>query len=496
MRQEELYRQISAGEGLRANLIELKKQLKEDAGPERFRQISGGDYDGIMKCLADGDPKVRKNAAAVLGMLRAPDAADVLMDAYEAEETLFVRPEYLGALAVLDCEEYLPVFRRRLEELCARDVPEDEKKHVQAEIAALRELLHQKEGLKKHPFSGYQRANQVVLTALPAFREALAADIPFRKTLLKGGVKTTVTDMHLLQESRLWQEMLFVINGGMRLSGEPKQLARELKETDLLTVLTENHRGDAPFWFRIGVTGVLPKEEKRRFALDAAAAVEAAFEGALLNSVSHYEAEIRLIMGNDGRVTPFLKLFTLPDHRFHYRKYHVASGMKPQTAAGLLALAKPWLRDYAQVLDPFCGAGTFLLERRFLTPVRCAYGIDIYGEAVQKARANTKLAGMPVNYINRDFFEFTHVYPFDEILADMPADFGDRAQADAFYRRFFEKAESLLAEHGRVLCYSREMGFVKKYLRLSGAFRLLAEFCITEKSGTYLFVLEKIRRAA
>ncbi len=496
MRQEEIYRQISAGEDLRANLIELKKLLKEDAGPERFREICGGDYDGIMKCLSDGDPKVRKNAAAVLGILKAPDAVDVLMDAYEAEETLYVRPEYPCALAELDCEEYLPALHARLEELCSGDVPENEKKHVQAEISALRELLYKKEGMKKHTFSGCQRGNEVILTTLPAFREVLAADIPFRKTLLKGGVRTTVTDMQLLQTNRIWQEMLFVINGGKSLSGDPEQLARELRQGDLLAVLTENHRGDAPFWFRVGVSGMLPKEEKGRFAGKAAAAAEEAFEGALLNSVSHYEAEIRLIMGSDGRVTPFLKLYTLPDRRFSYRRYSVSTGMKPQTAAGLLALAKPWLKEYAQVLDPFCGAGTLLLERRFLTPVRSAYGIDIYGEAVKKARANTKLAGMPVNYINRDFFDFTHAYQFDEILADMPADFGDRAEADAFYRRFFEKAESLLAEHGRVFCYSREMGFVKKYLRLTGAFRLLAEFCITEKSGTYLFIMEKIRRAA
>ncbi|MCC8080652.1 MAG: methyltransferase [Lachnospiraceae bacterium] len=510
---KELYEQICAGQDLRANLIELKKQLRETEKQNHFREISGENYDRIMKCLADDDPKVRKNAAAVLGVLRVQGAVDVLMDAWEAEETLFVRADYILALAGLDCESYMKAFHRRLEALRVYDAPENEKKHIQAEIAALQELILIKEGLKKHVFSGYHRPNDVILTTLPAFREALAADLPFQKTTLKSGVRTTVSDMSIVQTSRLWQEMLFVLNGGSHLSTRqdlsvtpnghefvrnrehfpmrPELLAGELKKSDLLTILVENHKGEPPFFFRIGLTGAIPKEERSGITKKIAEAVERAFDGRLVNSVSHYEAEIRLNVNREGGVTPFLKLFTLPDHRFSYRRFYVASSMRPQTAAGILALAKPYLKEYAQVLDPFCGVGTLLLERRFAGSVRSAYGIDIYGEAIQKARANTKLTGMPVNYINRDFFDFTHEYSFDEILTDMPAVSGDREQTDELYRRFFEKTAGLLTERGRVFCYSREMGLVKKHLRLSGRFRLLAEFCILEKSGAYLFILEK-----
>ena len=164
--------------------------------------------------------------------------------------------------------------------------------------------------------------------------------------------------------------------------------------------------------------------------------------------------------------------------------------MKPSLAAGLLALAKPYLKEYAQVLDPFCGAGTLLIERRFLTPVRNLYGIDVFGEAVANARANTKAVGFQANYINRDYFDFTHAYLFDEIITDMPAGNG-KAETDLLYRRFFEKSAELLAEHGRIVMYSGEMGLVKKYLRLQNRFRLLQEFCIQEKRGMYLFILEK-----
>lgn len=444
-----------------------------------------------MKCLVDPDPKVRKNAASILGVMKAPDAVDVLMDAYDAEETRFVRPEYLTALAQMGCEAYLGDFHRRLDELRAYEASENERKHVQEEISALQELILEKEGMKKHTFCGYQRTNEVVLTTLPAFRDALSEGLPFQKKMLKGGVRVSVADMNTVLTNRLWQEMLFVLKCRTDAPAEPELIAKELNASDLMDILQGNHREGAPFYFRVGVAGAMPREEQSVFAKKTAEAIESAFGGMLVNSVSHYEAEIRLIVNREGKAAPYLKLFTLPDHRFRYRKYHVAASMRPSVAAGIVALAKLYFLDYAQVLDPFCGVGTLLLERRFAGPVRSAYGIDVFGEAVQKARANTKLTGMPINYINRDYFDFSHEYAFDEIITDMPAHVGSREETDDLYRRFFEKSAALLKEHGRIFCYSGEMGLVKKYLRITGMFRLLQEFCIIEKNGMYLFIMEK-----
>ena len=43
----------------------------------------------------------------------------------------------------------------------------------------------------------------------------------------------------------------------------------------------------------------------------------------------------------------------------------------------------------------------------------------------------------------------------------------------------------------RMIFFSREMGLVKKQLRLHPQFRLAQEFCIQEKNGSYLFIIEK-----
>ncbi|MCD8301225.1 MAG: HEAT repeat domain-containing protein, partial [Clostridiales bacterium] len=150
---KEIYDNICAGRDLRANLISLKKLLKDAENRKQFRLICGEEYDVIMKCLVDADPKVRKNAAAVLGLLKAQSALDVLYDAWEAEDTLFVRSGYVAAMAALDCSEYLDAFRKRLKELEAYDAREDEGKHVAEEISALRRLLLDKEGIVKHRFT-------------------------------------------------------------------------------------------------------------------------------------------------------------------------------------------------------------------------------------------------------------------------------------------------------------------------------------------------------
>ena len=67
---KELYGKICAGRELRPSLIELKMQLKAEDNRRQFGAVCGGNYDPVMKCLADEDPKVRKNAAAVLGLLK------------------------------------------------------------------------------------------------------------------------------------------------------------------------------------------------------------------------------------------------------------------------------------------------------------------------------------------------------------------------------------------------------------------------------------------
>ncbi len=53
--------------------------------------------------------------------------------------------------------------------------------------------------------------------------------------------------------------------------------------------------------------------------------------------------------------------------------------------SGITQLAKDYLKEEAQVLDPFCGVGTMLIERNQVKKAKVMYGVDLYGEAIDGA---------------------------------------------------------------------------------------------------------------
>lgn len=80
-----------------------------------------------MGFLKEEDPKVRKNAALILGMTGDQEILPALMEAYENEETLFVKSDYVKAMQKLDCTDYLTPLKLRLEELQKMQAEESEK---------------------------------------------------------------------------------------------------------------------------------------------------------------------------------------------------------------------------------------------------------------------------------------------------------------------------------------------------------------------------------
>ena len=134
-------------------------------------------------------------------------------------------------------------------------------------------------------------------------------------------------------------------------------------------------------------------EQRSRFVKKLGSAIEQLSDGKLVNSPGDYEVELRLIANREGKFFPALRFYTLPDHRFAYRKHAIAASMHPSLAALIMELAAPYLKENAQIIDPFCGVGTMLIERDIRVPAREKYGTDIFGEAIDGARENAALAG-------------------------------------------------------------------------------------------------------
>lgn len=494
---KEEYESLKTGENLRKSLIALKQELKSEEGKQDLLTLLQGDYSLLLGLLRHEEPKVRGNAAAVLGRLSKDEFAAPLYQAYKEEEKLFVKSNYLSALASVDCSGFRPQLEQRLKELEQYQPPEEEEKHIREELKALRALLQTSQRHQRHKFQGYDGTYEVILTTGKLHQEVTARQVKSGKAaVLKSGVRVVTGDIRQILEIRTYRELLFSLDV-KRLEPDPKRAAKALAASSLLSLLEQAHKpSEGSFYFRLGIQSRMPLDKRSDFAKKCAFALEQETGRRLSNSTSGYEVEIRLVEGQGGTFLPLVKLFTFEKDRFAYRKHAVATSIRPEQAALAAHLASPYLEKWAHVLDPFCGVGTMLIERDKVCHARVMYGIDTFGVAIDGAWENTKLAGKEVNYIQRDFFTFRHEYQFEEIFTNMP-ERGQKSREEhsMFYGRFFRKASEVLTEGGRMVLYSKEKNFIKKQLRLNREFALLQEYSMDEKGNYYLFIIGKKKDA-
>ncbi len=483
---------ISQGREVRANLISLRQEIKTEENKRRLAYLLGGDFQIFAGLLKAEDPKIRKNAALILGEMETEDILPFLFAAYQREETLFVRADYLKAMEKLDYRPWLEKLKACREELGSKPLTEENRKHIREEQVRLTSMILKYERPRKHTFTGYSPAPEVILVTNRCQKEATRAQITSGSvTEFAQGLRVKNGDLRELLKIRTVVEYLFPVPGGRPVAGTPREIGQALALEGIADFLEDYHQKGGTFLYRIEVKGTIPLEKKGPFIRRVAEALEESGDGRLCNVTTGYEVELRLLQRKDGSFVPMLKLFTLPDTRFDYRREVTAASIAPVNAALTAALAKPYLKEGAQILDPFCGVGTMLIERNRSVAADPMYGVDIFGEAVEKARENTKRAGTVIHYINKDFFDFTHGYLFDEIITDMPraAGTGTGQELEALYGRFFGKAGEHLKREGIVVLYTMNPELVEKGLRQFGQYDKLEEFLINEKNQTKVYVL-------
>lgn len=480
----------------RNSLGRLRQEIKTDDGMDKLFEVVDADMEGMKEFLHNDDPKVRKNAALLMGALDMSDFAEPLFEGYKSEEQLFVRTAYLEALLNYDITPYLDYFKGKIKELSVAEVTEENKKHISEELRALTELIIRAEGIKKHVFNGFhnpmEETYECILLAnknnLDVTRNILAdKDVELLK--FKGGVRLRTSKLSELRDIRTYSDILFVIPGLESLEFEPENAADAIAGSDIVTLLKSLHRkSDEPFYFRVELKSSLDLEKKSKFAKRFCAQLERATSRKLINTTSDYEVEIRLIENKDGRLNTLIKLYTIKDERFSYLKKHSSVSIRPVNAALCAQLAKEYLTENGNVLDPFCGVGTMLIERQKVVKAGSVYGVDIDAGAIEAARINTNEVEQIVHYINRDFFTFEHDYLFDEIFTDMPfaANEKNLPELEMLYRRFFVKAKKVLKENGTIIMYTRNPGFANKYARANG-YNILKGYPIAESTQLMIF---------
>ena len=492
---KDIIRDLTEQNNIRENLSRLRKEIKDEQAYNMAQGLLADKKGLIEDFLKSDDAKTRKNAALLIGDMSWDESVDKLFEAYKGETTLFVKSAYLTALANLKADKLLPDLRDCLDELKGMDVSEENMKHYQEELRALNKIIIKYEGITRHTAITSGHDMELLLVTNRNHREVvrreLENDLGIKTAKLHPlGVIVQTDNLKKIFAVRSFRDVLFPIHTGGLLDSNPRKAAEALWKSDLYKLLTDMHMEPAPFYYRIECRSSMDLDKRSDFSKKLASALDSLSGGMLVNSASDYEIELRLIANREGKFFAAAKLYTIADHRFDYRKNAISASIHPSTAALLMEIARPYLKENAQSMDPFCGVGTMLIERDKKLAAREVYGTDIFGDAIDMARENTELAGRKYNYIHRDFFDFKHDYLFDEIVTNMPMrGKKTREEMESFYDEFFDKAGQIMTDDGIIIMYTNEIGFVKKHLRLRQDYRLLQETCIQTKGEFYLLIL-------
>lgn len=489
----QLYDAICRGIDVRQNLNELRSECKDEKKREKVCTFLKEDDSVLHTLLANPDAKVRKNTVLLIGDLHYSAMTAPLFDAYEKEETRFVKSTYLSVLSKFNYEPYMERLQKRLEALEETPKTPENTKHLREEQHILIRMVRSVD-MQKHTFSGFHSPVDCILMTNPLYKDVTKNQIANGKFLPYGaGVRVVTPSFNELLPIRTYKEILFVRPDMMICPMNPDDAAKIIAQSDLLTWLKSCHtpKTDAPFFFRVELKSKLPLSERSEFCKEFSMALEEYSQGNLINSTSDYEIEIRFITTKSGTLNTLIKLYTIPDERFSYRKNAVAASIHPVDAALLVELAKEYMVKDAQVLDPFCGVGTMLIERQKAVKANTSYGIDIFKTAIEGAKENTEAAGQIIHYIGKDFFQFTHTYLFDEIFTNMPFTLKkeDEETIVSIYEQFFAKIKQHLTNQGTLILYSHNLPLVRKFAE-KYQYRIVTDFAVKPKENTHLVILK------
>ncbi len=492
---KEKWEQVLQGTEVRQNLSKIRQEIKDDHKLLQFDELIQGSEDQLIALLQSEDAKTRKNAALLMGDLGIQEFLTPLWEAYEREQQKFVRSSYLTAIGNLDYREYLDAIKNQLERLRKAKATTENQKHLMEELRELSSLIVRIKGVQTHEFIGWNEEYDVILTGnrnhIDRLQDELLQAAPDAVIRPFGaGVMAHVSDLRWVREIRIYQELLFIVKGMECGPLVPEKLANLVVHSQVFNFLDRSHAGGEPWYFRVELKSKADLKQKSTAVKKIAALIEQKSDRRLINSADHYEFEIRLIENKKGAYNILIKLYTMQDKRFAYREEFMPTSIRPVNAALTAALAKDYLKEDAQVLDPFCGVGTMLIERNKAVGANTTFGVDIQEEAIEKARKNTEITKQIIHYVNRDFFRFQHDYLFDEVITNMPFRIGRVTEDEIveLYVRFFRSIPAYLKEQAILVLYSHDKRLAEQ-LAGESDFRILDTYEISAREGTDVLIL-------
>ncbi|MCR5546760.1 MAG: methyltransferase [Lachnospiraceae bacterium] len=484
----------------REELSQFRQQVKEN---EDLSKELTGKFSEIKEALFCDDPKSRKNAALLLGDLswmesEKQEVFRALYEAYDKEVVLYVRFAYLKAIHKMGIslpESVNQELEKRFQYLLREEVAVEEKKHIKEEMRWIMMLLDR--GERAHTFKGIKKKVPLLLTVSKDHENYLLSELKrkganpddLRKTPF--GVRVMTEDIAPILSSRIYDKIYFIvpIKRGSKLL--VSNMEETIKESMLSHMLSMYLDGEGAIPFRVSVKLFkTDKDETHRMAEVFTNTIESLFPGRLFNAPGNYEIELFFAQRGDESFGMYLWFQDFKNPRFDYRNTKVATSMAPTKAATMLEMAYPYLQEGGFCLDPFCGTGTLLIERQMLKKPKETFGTDIYGVAISEAREATKSIGANINFINRDYFDFTFDGDFNEIITEFPDLFHkDKEEKEKFLKKFFSASAALTKKGAKIILLTNENGSIKQQIKRNPDVRLERELPFGGRRS--LFIIER-----
>lgn len=473
----DLIQSLKNSENLRQDLIDIKNTMTD----ENISQIIENES-YFLELISSDDSKIRKAVNEILGKTKQEKYKSIIFNAYLNEQQLMIKSSILKALSAYHIEEYLDILNSREAELVEQLVGENAK-HAKEELRVLRKLLQPYRTLKKHEFIGFENEVPIILTIPAGHHEALMDELVGYETKKVGlGVQIKAKDVESLFECRLFSGMYFPVCKANSLSS--KDIASDLTIKKILRFLDRCHEGEGSYRFRLDL-------EDSSLSKELAQSIESYSNGRLQNYPGDYEVEIRVRENVKKEAVIYLKLLTITDPRFTYRKQTSSSALAGHTAALIAHYLQDYVKPDGQLLDPMCNDGTLLIERTLMMPPHFVMGLDFSQELMEKAKLNAKDAFVDIRFVQRDLRSFTHQRLFDEMICQLPSvrKKEESATEEKLYQLTFSKVKDLMEVGGIFAVYSKENDLVTRAYNKNRSYLQLKK-CIPMIGKHSLYIYE------
>ncbi len=436
----------------RAALRALADACKRKAPREQIKPLVIRDAD---KLTGISDDKARKTAFALIGLCAPDECAGRLARALASERIRFVRPSIILALGnTSDPAKYLKGYV----------IEPGEDKHVREEAEALKKALSR--GIEPQKLSSVVLPEECTLTCIneSALRaELLAKDCVFTASKHVRGAYDVQTKH--TGELRCYLDALYYI-------GDIGSYGQAAEALDAMGLKGVPYRVEA---------GHLNQDKRREIINDISKGLA---EFGYYDNPSAYSFEIRCIRGRMYAV--------FSESRFEYRKQSIAASINPVAAASVMRLCLPYMKDNADVLDPFCGSATMLIERGYIKKTNSLVGVDISPVAIKAACENRKASGLKIALLKGDILGYGGAV-YDEIISNMP--FGIRVSGHdsniKLYAGFADRLLKLLKTDGYAFLFTQEKKLLRDEMAKKGFFIEKEEVFETGGLSPTLFIIKR-----